>query len=91
MIRMTLPVLIFSFICCFILSKKKFCCTKRASPVSSFHFQTALEEEVTNKVHQLNDIVSGQPLVIKMIVSYYRTKGLLTELLGTLALTLLIS
>ena len=46
---------------------------------------------MTNKVHQLNDIVSGQPLVIKMIVSYYRTKGLLTELLGTLALTLLIS
>ena len=90
MIRMTLPVLIFSFICCFILSKH-FCCTKRASPVLSFHFQTALEEEVTNKVHQLNDIVSGQPLVIKMIVSYYRTKGLLTELLGTLALTLLIS
>lgn len=46
--------------------------------------QTALEEEVANKVHQLNDIVSGNPLVIKMVVSYYRGKGSLGELLGSL-------
>ena len=47
-------------------------------------FQTALEEEVANKVHQLSDIVSGSPLVIKMIVTYYRGKGSLGELLGSL-------
>jgi hypothetical protein len=46
--------------------------------------QTALEEEVSKKVNQLNDIVSGNPLVIKMIVSYYRGKGSLEELLGSL-------
>jgi Ras GTPase-activating-like protein IQGAP2/3 len=39
---------------------------------------------VANKVHQLNDIVSGNPLVIKMVVSYYRGKGSLGELLGSL-------
>jgi hypothetical protein len=39
---------------------------------------------VANKVHQLNDIVSGSPLVIKMVVSYYRGKESLGELLGGL-------
>ncbi len=39
---------------------------------------------MANKVHQLNDIVSGSPLVIKMVVSYYRGKESLGELLGGL-------
>ena len=47
-------------------------------------FQTALEEEVANKVQQMNDIVSGNPLVVKMIISYYRMKSSLSELLGPL-------
>jgi Ras GTPase-activating-like protein IQGAP2/3 len=39
---------------------------------------------VTNKVKELNDVVTGNPLVIKMIVSFYRMKGSLAELLGSL-------
>ena len=33
---------------------------------------------------ELNDVVTGNPLVIKMIVSFYRMKGSLAELLGSL-------
>ena len=32
----------------------------------------------------MNDIVSGNPLVVKMIISYYRMKSSLSELLGPL-------
>ncbi len=39
---------------------------------------------MTNKVKELNDVVTGNPLVIKMIVSFYRMKGSLAELLGSL-------
>ena len=35
-------------------------------------FKTALEEEIRSKVVRLGDIVSGDPLVIKMIVSFVR-------------------
>ena len=50
-------------------------------------FQTALEEEVRSKVDNLSDIVSGQPMVVKMIVSFNRSgKGQtsLREMLGPL-------
>ncbi len=36
-------------------------------------FKTALEEEVRCKVEKLSDIVSGNPLVIKMIVGFYKS------------------
>ena len=35
-------------------------------------FKTALEEEVRCKVEKMNDLVSGNPLVIKMIVGFYK-------------------
>ncbi len=35
-------------------------------------FRTALEEEVRSKVDRLGDIVTGQPMVIKIIVSFNR-------------------
>ncbi|XP_037981643.1 ras GTPase-activating-like protein IQGAP2 isoform X5 [Motacilla alba alba] len=35
-------------------------------------FKTALEEEITSKVDQLQDIVTGNPTVIKMVVSFNR-------------------
>ena len=51
-------------------------------------FRTALEEEVKNKVDRIGDIVTGQPMVVKMIVSYNRNcvKGqmCLREMLGPL-------
>ncbi len=50
-------------------------------------FKTALEEEVRCKVEKLSDIVSGNPLVIKMIVGFYKSGSgqlVLRELLGPL-------
>ena len=50
-------------------------------------FRTALEEEVTKKVEKLNDIVSGNPMVIKMIVGFYKSgqgQVALREVLGPL-------
>ena len=50
-------------------------------------FRRALEEEVESKVEKMNDIVSGQPLVVKMIVSFNRNgkgQNYLRELLGPL-------
>ncbi|XP_051644097.1 ras GTPase-activating-like protein IQGAP2 isoform X8 [Manacus candei] len=35
-------------------------------------FKTALEEEITSKVDQIQDIVTGNPTVIKMVVSFNR-------------------
>nr|XP_031529268.1 ras GTPase-activating-like protein IQGAP2 [Vicugna pacos] len=35
-------------------------------------FQTALEEEIKSKVDQVQDIVTGNPTVIKMVVSFNR-------------------
>lgn len=35
-------------------------------------FKTALEEEITSKVDKMSDIVTGNPLVIKMIVGFNR-------------------
>lgn len=35
-------------------------------------FQTALEEEVKSKVDQVQDIITGNPTVIKMVVSFNR-------------------
>ncbi|NXU50141.1 IQGA2 protein, partial [Turnix velox] len=35
-------------------------------------FKTALEEEINSKVDQLQDIVTGNPTVIKMVVSFNR-------------------
>nr|XP_041567035.1 ras GTPase-activating-like protein IQGAP2 isoform X6 [Taeniopygia guttata] len=35
-------------------------------------FKTALEEEITSKVDQIQDIVTGNPTVIKMVVSFSR-------------------
>ena len=40
--------------------------------VLRIYLQHALEEEVASKVEKLNDIVSGQPTVVKIIVSYNR-------------------
>ena len=36
-------------------------------------FKTALEEEVMKKVDKISDIVSGNPMVIKMIVGFYKS------------------
>ena len=50
-------------------------------------FRTALEEEVCKKVEKLNDIVSGNPMVIKMIVGFYKSgqgQVALREVLGPL-------
>ncbi|KAK7073799.1 IQ motif-containing GTPase-activating protein 3, partial [Halocaridina rubra] len=50
-------------------------------------FKTALEEEIRCKVLRLSDIVSGSPLVVKMIVSFIRKgAGLATlrDILGPL-------
>uniref|UniRef100_A0A0K2T0J2 Ras GTPaseactivatinglike protein IQGAP1like [Bombyx mori] n=1 Tax=Lepeophtheirus salmonis TaxID=72036 RepID=A0A0K2T0J2_LEPSM len=56
-------------------------------------FQTALEEEVRCKVDKPSDIITGQPMVIKMIVSFYRNGGKgsnsLREMLGTIILRVL--
>uniref|UniRef100_A0A8C5I8W0 IQ motif containing GTPase activating protein 2 n=1 Tax=Gouania willdenowi TaxID=441366 RepID=A0A8C5I8W0_GOUWI len=35
-------------------------------------FKTALEEEINSKVDQIQDIVTGNPTVIKMMVSFHR-------------------
>ncbi|NWR08119.1 IQGA2 protein, partial [Paradoxornis webbianus] len=35
-------------------------------------FKTALEEEITSKVDQIQDIVTGNPTVIKMVISFNR-------------------
>ncbi|XP_061409785.1 ras GTPase-activating-like protein IQGAP1 isoform X1 [Lethenteron reissneri] len=50
-------------------------------------FKTALEEEIKSKVDQMQDIVTGNPTVIKMVVSFNRgTRGqnALRQLLGPL-------
>ena len=50
-------------------------------------FKTALEEEVSKKVDKLSDIVSGNPMVIKMIVGFYKSgagQHALREILGPL-------
>ena len=38
-------------------------------------FKTALEEEIKEKVLHPADIVTGNPLVVKMIISFYRVGG----------------
>ena len=35
-------------------------------------FKSALEEEISSKVETMSDIVTGNPLVVKMIVSFNR-------------------
>lgn len=51
-------------------------------------FKTALEEEIAEKVVHPADIVTGNPLVIKMVISFYRVgnggKSSLQEILGPL-------
>lgn len=50
-------------------------------------FKTALEEEVRSKVQQMSDVVTGNPMVVKMIVSFNRNtrgQGTLRELLNPL-------
>ena len=51
-------------------------------------FKTALEEEILEKVIHPADIVTGNPLVIRMIISFYRVGGggktSLQEILGPL-------
>ncbi|XP_018025253.1 uncharacterized protein LOC108680847 [Hyalella azteca] len=50
-------------------------------------FKTALEEEIRCKVLRISDIVSGEPLVVKMIVSFVRKgpgRAALREILGPL-------
>ena len=50
-------------------------------------FKTALEEEVLKKVDKISDIVSGNPMVIKMIVGFYKSgsgQSALREILGPL-------
>ena len=51
-------------------------------------FQTALEEEIREKVIHPADIVTGNPLVIRMIISFYRQggggKSALQDILGPL-------
>ncbi|XP_071537174.1 ras GTPase-activating-like protein IQGAP1 isoform X2 [Panulirus ornatus] len=50
-------------------------------------FKTALEEEIRCKVLRLSDIVSGNPLVVKMIVSFNRKRAgqaSLRDMLGPL-------
>ena len=51
-------------------------------------FKTALEEEVQEKVLHPADIVTGNPLVIRMIISFYRVGGggkqSLVDILGPL-------
>lgn len=50
-------------------------------------FKAALQEEIRCKVDQLNDIIMGNPLIIKMIVGFNRNKrgqSSLRELLGPL-------
>ncbi|RUS77832.1 hypothetical protein EGW08_014406 [Elysia chlorotica] len=37
-------------------------------------FQTALEEEINSKVDKMTDIVTGNPLVVKMIVGFNRNQ-----------------
>ncbi len=40
--------------------------------IDYFFLQTALEEEIRCKVDKLSDIITGQPMVIKIIVSFNR-------------------
>ncbi|CAG5135114.1 unnamed protein product, partial [Candidula unifasciata] len=50
-------------------------------------FQTALEEEINSKVDKMTDIVTGNPLVVKMIVGFNRNQrgqNALKELLNPL-------
>ena len=50
-------------------------------------FKTALEEEVTKKVDKISDIVSGNPMVVKMIVGFYKSgsgQNALRDILGPL-------
>lgn len=50
-------------------------------------FKKALEEEICKKVDKINDIVSGNPMVIKMIVGFYKSgpgQMALREILGPL-------
>ncbi|KAF2357184.1 Ras GTPase-activating protein [Trinorchestia longiramus] len=52
-------------------------------------FKTALEEEIRCKVLRISDIVSGEPLVVKMIVSFVRKgpgRAALREILGPLVM-----
>ena len=36
-------------------------------------FKTALIEEVTTRFEKLNDVVAGNPLVVKLVISYNRS------------------
>ena len=50
-------------------------------------FKTALEEEIYKKVDKLSDIVSGNPMVIKLIVGFYKSgqgQAALRQILGPL-------
>ncbi|ESN91702.1 hypothetical protein HELRODRAFT_108462 [Helobdella robusta] len=55
-------------------------------------FKTALEEEIRSKVTSLSDIITGNPMVIKMIVSFNRNargQSLLKELLNPMVIEIL--
>ncbi|XP_025077670.1 ras GTPase-activating-like protein IQGAP1 isoform X2 [Pomacea canaliculata] len=55
-------------------------------------FRTALEEEIQSKVDKMTDIVTGNPLVVKMIVAYNRNQrgqNALREMLNPLITTVI--
>ncbi|XP_056402136.1 ras GTPase-activating-like protein IQGAP3 [Hyla sarda] len=48
-------------------------------------FRTALQEEITSKVDRIQDIITGNPTVIRLLVSFYRSargQNALRQILG---------
>ena len=75
------------FIDSVILSLYNFGANQREEYLLLKLFKTALEEEIYKKVDKLADIVSGNPMVVKLIVGFYKSgqgQGALREVLGPL-------
>ncbi|XP_044127441.1 ras GTPase-activating-like protein IQGAP3 isoform X1 [Bufo gargarizans] len=50
-------------------------------------FHTALQEEITSKVDRIQDIITGNPTVIRLLVSFYRSargQNALRQILGNM-------
>ena len=75
------------FIDSVILSLYNFGANQREEYLLLKLFKTALEEEIYKKVDKLADIVSGNPMVVKLIVGFYKSgqgQAALREVLGPL-------
>ena len=75
------------FIDSVILSLYNFGANQREEYLLLKLFKTALEEEIYKKVDKLADIVSGNPMVVKLIVGFYKSgqgQAALREILGPL-------